>query len=94
GARTAALLIYRDVVEHCARRTPALSVMYFVEDPTGTSSGARQGRVSVDAVWPTLARPLSAGFYISGPPSMLKSIAGDLRARAVAPEAIHIDAWE
>ena len=94
GARTAALLIYRDVVEECARQRPALSIMYFVEDAAGTPPGALQGRVSVEAVWRTLARPLKAGYYISGPPSMLKNIAGDLRARAVEPHAIHIDAWE
>lgn len=94
GARTAALLIYRDVVERCASRTPALSVMYFVEDASGASAGATCGRVSVDAVWRRLAAPLAVDYYISGPPPMLKGIAGDLRARGIAPEAIHIDAWE
>jgi ferredoxin-NADP reductase len=94
GARTAALLIYRDVVERCASRSPALSVIYFVEDEPGAPAGAIHGRVSVDTVWRRLARPLSARYYISGPPPMLKGIAGDLRARDVAPEAIHIDAWE
>jgi ferredoxin-NADP reductase len=94
GARTAALLIYREVTERCAGRTPALSVLYFVESGSVAPAGAIHGRVSVDVVWQTLARPLSAEYYISGPPGMLKSIAGDLRARNVAPEAIHIDAWE
>jgi len=94
GARTAPLLIYREVTERCAGRTPALSVIYFVEDGRGAPAGAIHGRVSVDVVWRTVARPLLAEYYISGPPSMLKSIAGDLRARNVAPEAIHIDAWE
>jgi ferredoxin-NADP reductase len=94
GARTPDLLIYRDVVERCASRTPDLSAMYFAEEPSGTSATVIAGRVSVDAVWPALAQPLLASYYISGPPSMLKSIGGDLRARNVAPEAIHIDAWE
>lgn len=93
GARTADLLIYRDVVERCARRTPSLSVMYFVEDPRG-APGCLSGRVSVDPVWATLDRPLSTAFYISGPPPMLKGIAAELRARSVVPENIHIDAWE
>lgn len=93
GARTAELLIYRDVVERCARRTPSLSVMYFVESPRG-APGCQSGLVSVEAVWPTLRRPLSTAFYISGPPAMLRAIRDDLGARDVPSEAIHIDAWE
>jgi ferredoxin-NADP reductase len=93
GARTADLLIYRDVVERCVQRTPPLSVMYFVEDPRD-APGCIPGRVSVESVWGTLRRPLSTAFYISGPPAMLKGIGADLRARNVAPENIRIDAWE
>lgn len=94
GARTADLLIYRDVVERCASRTPVLSALYFVEEPSGTPARVIAGRVSVDAVWPTLAQPLSASYYISGPPPMLRGIGQELRARNIAGEAIHIDAWE
>jgi ferredoxin-NADP reductase len=95
GARTSRLLIYREVVERCARRVPSLEVTYFVEHAGDADPpGARQGRVSVDAVWPSLPRPLETAYYISGPPPMLRSIGQDLRARDVRPEAIHIDAWE
>jgi ferredoxin-NADP reductase len=45
-------------------------------------------------MWPRLPRPLDTQYYISGPPPMLRGIGDDLRARAIAPEAIHIDAWE
>jgi len=93
GARTPELLIYRDLVERCVERAPSLSVTYFVEDPRN-APGCLPGRVSVDAVWETLSRPLSTAFYISGPPAMLSGIGADLRARNVPPEAIHIDAWE
>lgn len=93
GARTADLLIYRDVVEQCVRRTPSLSAMYFVENAR-SAPGCLPGRVSVEAVWATLHRPLVTDFYISGPPAMLSGIGADLRARGVAPESIHIDAWE
>jgi ferredoxin-NADP reductase len=92
GARTPDLLIYRRAIEACAERAPALEVLYFAEQEA--TAGERPGRVSVEAVWPRLPVPLDADFYISGPPAMLRAIAGDLRARAVAPEAIHIDAWE
>jgi ferredoxin-NADP reductase len=99
GARTSRLLIYREVVERCARRVPSLDVAYFVEDLVHDEDGdhppaVTPGRVSVDAVWPRLRRPSDTTFYISGPPPMLKSIGQDLRARNIAPEAIHIDAWE
>jgi ferredoxin-NADP reductase len=95
GARTNHLLIYRDILERCARRLPSLDVAYFVEhgghgDPPAVNSG----RVSVEAVWPRLRRPFDTTYYISGPPPMLKTIGQDLRARNISPEAIHIDAWE
>jgi ferredoxin-NADP reductase len=99
GARTSRLLIYRQVVERCARRVPSLDVAYFVEDAVhdgdeGRPAAVTPGRVSVDAVWPRLRRPSDTTYYISGPPPMLKSIGQDLRARNISPEAIHIDAWE
>ncbi len=95
GARTGGLLIYRDVVERCARRLPSLDVSYFVEDDIEDASlVVNRGRVSVDAVWPRLRRPFGTTYYISGPPAMLRTISQDLRARNISPEAIHIDAWE
>jgi ferredoxin-NADP reductase len=101
GARTHSLLIYRDVVERCAERVPSLDVSYFVED-AGESvppafEGRRRwtaGRISVDTVWPRLGRPFEAAYYISGPPPMLRTIGRGLGDRNIAPEAIHIDAWE
>ncbi|MEO6239047.1 MAG: FAD-dependent oxidoreductase [Vicinamibacterales bacterium] len=90
GARTSELLIYRDVVEHCA-----VDVSYFVEQTgAGDPAAAIQGRVTVAAMWPRIERPFDTAYYISGPPAMLRSIGDDLRARRVAAEAIHIDAWE
>ena len=95
GARTKALLIYRDVVERCAQRLPCFRASYFVEqEAPGDPADAFIGRVSVAAVWPRLQNPLDTSYYISGPPPMLKAIGDDLRARNVAAEAIHIDAWE
>jgi ferredoxin-NADP reductase len=103
GARTEPLLIYRDVVERCAQREPSLQVAYFVEQPAFAEATAGKGvagtavitgRVSVEALWPRLHRPLEAHYYISGPPPMLRGIGQDLRARNIPAEAIHIDAWE
>jgi ferredoxin-NADP reductase len=95
GARTGPLLIYRDIVERCAGRLPSLDVLYFVEqNGDGDPPAVQSGRVSVDAVWARLRRPLETSYYISGPPPMLRSIGADLRARDIPPQAIHIDAWE
>jgi ferredoxin-NADP reductase len=99
GARKDSLLIYRDVVERSAARVPSLDVTYFVEDGAA-SAGAparaqwQAGRISAAALWPRVPRPGDSQFYISGPPAMLASIGAELRARGIAPEAIHIDAWE
>ena len=100
GARTPGLLIYRDLVDRCAERLPSLRVSYFVESldrATPESSGRtewRVGRISVDAMWPRLARPLDTTYYIAGPPPMLQTIGDALRARHISQEAIRIDAWE
>jgi ferredoxin-NADP reductase len=95
GARTRDLLICRDLVERCANRAPQLKPYFFVENgPTDGQLAYESGRVSVDAMWLRLTQPLEATHYISGPPAMLQTIATHLRAKGVAPEAIHIDAWE
>ena len=97
GARTSPLLIYKDLVDRTAARVPALDVTYFVEGGRPSAAGPSQGlegRVSVEALWPRMTRPLESDFYISGPPAMLKAIAADLTTRGVSAEAIHIDAWE
>jgi ferredoxin-NADP reductase len=99
GARSSALLIYRQTIERCRQRLQNLQVLYFVEnldseEQVSVPVPALPGRVSVDNVWPRLKRPNDASFYISGPPSMLRGIADDLKTRGVGSEAIFIDAWE
>jgi ferredoxin-NADP reductase len=100
AARTAPLLIYKDVVDRAAARVANLDVTYFVEDgpiPSpriGDPVRWLPGRISVEAVWPYVPRPQETDFYISGPPGMLKAISADLKTRGVSPEAIHVDAWE
>jgi ferredoxin-NADP reductase len=99
GARSERLLIYRDSVERCAQVAPSLEAVYFVEELSSQGAGMGtkgplEGRVSVDALWPRLSRPLEAAYYISGPPAMLQTVSGDLRAHGITSEAIHIDAWE
>jgi ferredoxin-NADP reductase len=83
GARTSDLLIYRDVLQRTAARVPSLAVSYVVGQP-----------LSAATLWALLRAPAETHYYISGPPPMLRGIGDDLGARGIAPEAIHIDAWE
>lgn len=83
GARTEDLLIYRDALERCAARVPFLKITYVVGQ-----------LLSPDTLWASLRDPSTTEFYISGPPTMLRDLGDALRMRDVAPEAIHIDAWE
>ena len=98
GARSERLLIYRDIVESCTARVERLRPYYFIEERPVTDEADHKasfaGRVSVDVMWPIVSRLQDTAYYISGPPMMLKKIAGDLRDRGVDLKAIHIDAWE
>lgn len=94
GARDEALLVYRELVERAVRKG-ALSALYFVEHGRGgAATGPLAGRVSLDAVWPRLERPLDAHYFLSGPPAMLSAVHAQLNARQVPERAIHTDAWE
>ena len=94
GARTEALLIYRDLVERCRRRVPKLKTTYFVEAARDDAAPMARGRVSVGAIWQQLDQPYDMAYYISGPPPMLSAIRQELLTRGIDAEAIHIDAWE
>jgi len=95
AARRPELLIYRDLVEQCAARTDGITALYFAEGGEIPFDGRTlMGRLSLDAVWPVLSDPLSARYYLSGPPGMLRTIEGELRTRHVPPESIRTDAWE
>lgn len=97
GARERRLLIYRDLAERCAARVSQLHPFYFIEQDADGESAARSeivGRLSVAAMWQRIENPLSATYYISGPPPMLKAISRDLNERGMRADAIRMDAWE
>jgi len=98
GARTSALLVYRELIERCASAAPALDVSYFVESGSdaGSSDGTPPfvGRVAVAPVWAKVVRPFEARYYIAGPPAMIQTISAELGARGVSEEQVHVDAWE
>jgi NAD(P)H-flavin reductase len=97
GARERRLLIYRDLVERCAAMVSQFQPFYFVEYGADKESAGREvtvGRLSVAVMWQRIENPLSATYYISGPPQMLKVIARDLSECGIRDDAIRIDAWE
>jgi ferredoxin-NADP reductase len=93
GARTADLLIYRDLLAARAAAVPQLHVRFFVERGA-PSADWTVGRLSVDALWPHIVAPGQATYYLSGPPAMLKTLAADLRSHGISDAAVRIDAWE
>lgn len=100
GARGRQQLIYREMIEQQARKVTRLHAYYFVEqDDDSRPSGAVElpvqvGRVSCAAIWPDVEHPHEAIFYLSGPPTMLKTLTSELRVLGVSPAAIRTDAWE
>lgn len=97
GARERRLLIYRDLAERCAAMVSQLCPFYFIEQDADGESAARAatvGRLSVAAMWSRIENPLTATYYISGPPPMLKAISRDLGERGIRADAIRTDAWE
>jgi ferredoxin-NADP reductase len=99
GARTPALLLYDHLVSRLAATVPVFQAVAFAEqayEPNRTIGVVPiyEGRLDLERVWRLAPRPLAAGYYLSGPPPMLRALGDDLRRRGVADEAIHIDAWE
>jgi ferredoxin-NADP reductase len=86
GARTPDLFIYGSLALARACDVPALACVLVCEQT--------QGRLRVDAAWPTIVRLAGPLFYLSGPPAMLTALTGQLREHGVAPGDIRTDAWE
>lgn len=97
GARNSNLLIYRNLVQRRAAMVSQLQPFYFVEQDADGQPVARSetvGRLSVAAMWQRVENPLTATYYISGPPPMLKAISRDLSQQGIRTDAIRTDAWE
>ena len=96
GARRQGLLLYRALIDECAARLPGFRAAYWVEsrEADGDTARCREGRLSLAEILTQVDRPLEAAYYLSGPPPMIKTFAGELSARGVADAHIHIDAWD
>ena len=97
GARTADLLIYRNLIDQCAKEARHLRRWYFVEEcqvDLSLTGPAILGKLSVKEIWGQIDDPFASTFYLSGPPDMIKTISHDLKDQGVGIDAIRVDAWE
>jgi ferredoxin-NADP reductase len=97
GARSSALLIYRDVIDRCATSgLRDLRVRYYVEQ-TGPGEPLDEtqvvGRLSPDLAWNQLEAPAAARFYLSGPKSMIDPFRERLVELGAHESAVLSDDW-
>jgi len=93
GARNPDLLIYRSAVEEASQRCPALDIHFLVEEDA-EKAGCLPGLITMATVFKLITNPLAVAYYLSGPPSMVKSLIADLQQGGVATDQIITDAWE
>lgn len=95
GARTAELLVYREVMERAAERSVDFSWQAFLESGAEAVAGAVAGQLTVDAVLQARrACGLHARVFLAGPPAMLTSLRGELLRAGMRAEDILVDAWD
>ena len=95
GARSPALLIYRDLAERCVRQLPGFHAAYYAEQPEGDPR-VIPGRFQLASMLAEL-KPAAADwtFYLSGPKSMIDLFRRQLTEEfGVAPARVLVDAWE
>lgn len=96
GARSPALLIYRDAITRCqANGLSDLKAYYYAEDlpDSEAHAGLVAGRLSIEQAWNNLAEPLRSRFYLSGPKAMIDHFRDELVARGVLPGRVVSDEW-
>ena len=94
GARQRDLLIYRPLVDRCMQNLTGFRAFYSLESLERNAPNELPGQISIASVWQHIPDPMNSGFYISGPPAMLKALSTQLRDLGVKGQSIHIDAWE
>lgn len=92
GARRPDLLIYRPSIEIAAAQSRNLHPYFLIEE--GEAPSYISGRINLDQVWQTLPDPKAMTYYLSGPPSMLKTLSIALTERGIPATRILTDAWE
>jgi ferredoxin-NADP reductase len=107
GARTPALFLFQDMILSQLATVPQFDAVFFAENEDATftqqlaahpkAPACHAGRISLEAVLrlpPSVLRPPSAVFYLSGPPIMLSTLSQQLLAGGVPAGLVRTDAWE
>lgn len=94
GARSPALLLYREVVEVCGRCGDRFRGRLRSEAPPGAGDTILAGRLDLGDVRALCSDPESAVFYLSGPPAMLQYFQSGLCGQwGIDPGRVRVDAW-
>ena len=107
GARTPGLFLFQKMILVQLAAVPKFNAVFFTETPDEAFAKLMTalpraplcltGRISLDALFrlpPSVLRPPSSVFYLSGPPVMLNTLSAGLKSRGLPPEQIRTDAWE
>jgi predicted ferric reductase len=52
------------------------------------------GKLDIQWIWGKIKNPLTAVYFLSGPPLMLNRFSNDLSSLGIPTSQIRIDAWE
>jgi len=94
GVRKAEHVLFREDLVSLLDR-PWFQLHLMVEEGHIEGLDSTTGRLSIDKVAVDLGKGFGeANFFLSGPPIMIRKFKGDLTARGVETDRIHIDEWE
>ncbi len=98
GARNENLLIYKDMLAKVAKAVPNFHLQYFVESAPQriTINGFLPviGKLDIPRIMGKIVNPITAVYFLSGPPLMLSRFSNDLNSLGISTKQIRIDAWE
>lgn len=94
GARSADLLIYRDLAERCAAELAGFEARFFAEEGA-PGPGVLPGRLDIRRIADDSSGAAATRFYLSGPPAMISAFESYLReVRGLERDRVLVDAWE
>ncbi|MDA8117427.1 MAG: FAD-dependent oxidoreductase [Actinomycetota bacterium] len=92
GARTADLLVYRELVQRCAAELPCFETGLFSEEGQAPQ-GIEQGRLDIDRIARECGGDVT--YFLSGPKPMIDAFSQTLRGiDLLPPDGVVVDAWE
>jgi ferredoxin-NADP reductase len=90
GVRSAAHLLYPELIARCCARLPGFSVTYYSED--GGITAARKGRMNISEIFAQHCTS-EVCWYLSGPFPMVEAFGTELHQLGVALDRIQRDDW-